>query len=295
MGQEPYHSPQHPSRQIDTAFTTGITTGATLRATFSISTKLIEPHNHHSSTTPPLATRIGLIGDVHAEHERLATAIDTLLAQGADTLLCTGDLCDGPGDLERCIELIQQHNILCVRGNHDRWMLDNRVRHIDDAHHREDLSPNAKSYLTTLPTQVSVATPIGQLLLCHGILDNDLEKAWPGSERMPPERSKGLDKLIEQGAYRLLVNGHMHYRIVLDFPGLTHVNAGTLSPRHRPGVTLMDCAANELRVFEFGETTDQLVATKTAKLVCELRHQWANSAAFDSPTDSARQPLALYG
>jgi len=250
----------------------------------------MQPDNQHKRP----ATKLGLIGDVHAEHERLETAITCLLEAGADTLLCTGDLCDGPGNLERCIELLKQHNVICVRGNHDRWMLDDRVRHIDDAHLREKLSKETLTYLGTLPTQVNVATSAGPLLLCHGMLDNDLAKVWPGSERMPPERSKGLDKLISQGSHRLLVNGHMHYRIVLDFPGLTHINAGTLSPRHRPGVTLLDCAANELQVFEFGETKDSLSHTKTAPLQDSARFQWPNTQSFDSPTQPNRMPLALY-
>ena len=235
-----------------------------------------------------------MIGDVHAEHERLETAITRLLEAGADTLLCTGDLCDGPGNLEHCVELLTQHNVICVRGNHDRWMLDNRVRHITDAHQRDSLSQNVIDYLVTLPTQVNIETTAGPLLLCHGMLDNDLAKVWPGSERMPPERSTGLDKLIQQGSHRLLVNGHMHYRIVLDFPGLTHINAGTLSPRHRPGVTLLDCEANELQVFEFGETKDSLTHTKTELLHDSSRHQWPNTQSFDSPTESSRTPLALY-
>lgn len=248
-----------------------------------------------------------MIGDVHAEHVRLKTAITTLLDAGADELLCTGDICDGPGDIERCVELIIKHNIKCVRGNHDRWMLDNRVRHIDDAHLREDLSEQTINFLSQLPTQRSVTTSAGRLLLCHGVLDNDLGKVWPGSERMPPERSKGLDKLIDHGSYALLVNGHMHYRIVLDFPGLTHINAGTLSPRHRPGVTLMNCETNQLEVYEFGvaedaQTEEQqgdnaalLRHTKTVALTDPNRHCWANTAEFDSPTETHRLPLALYG
>ena len=237
---------------------------------------------------------LGLIGDVHAEHERLETAIDTLLHAGADTLLCTGDLCDGPGDLDRCVELLKQHNVICVRGNHDRWMLDDRVRHITDAHHRVAVGQNTIDYLAALPTQANISTTAGPLLLCHGMLDNDLAKVWPGSERMPPERSTGLDKLIQQDSHRLLVNGHMHYRIVLDFPGLTLINAGTLSPRHRPGVTLLDCVANELQVFEFGDAKDALTHTKTELLNDTTRYQWPNTQSFDSPTESERLPLALY-
>jgi len=253
------------------------------------------PHDH-------VARRIGLIGDVHAEHARLETAISTLLSAGADTLLCTGDLCDGPGDIERCIELLQANKVKTVRGNHDRWMLDDRVRHIKDAHQRYDLSPAAIRYLSTLPTQRNIETSAGRLLLCHGVLDNDLGKVWPGSERMPPERSKGLDKLIKHGDYQLFVNGHMHYRIVLDYPGLTHINAGTLSPRHRPGVTLMNCDTNTLEVYEFATSDEEakpanprcLAHSKTVALTDAARHQWANSQAFDSPTEPDRLPLALY-
>ena len=231
---------------------------------------------------------------MHAEHQRLETAINVLLAAGADTLLCTGDLCDGPGDLERCVELLKEHEVLCVRGNHDRWMLDDRVRHITDAHQREDLSDEVLNYLRTLPTQITVDTTLGKLLLCHGVLDNDLAKVWPGSDRMPPERSKGLDKLVKLGSHQLMVNGHMHYRIVLDFPGLIHINAGTLSPRHRPGVTALDCVANTIEVFEFGETETSLQATKTEALGCSSRYQWASTEAFDSPKEPERQPLTLY-
>lgn len=255
-----------------------------------------------------VARKVGLIGDVHAEHVRLETAIMALLHAGADELLCTGDICDGPGDIERCVDLIEEHNIKCVRGNHDRWMLDNRVRHLKDAHVRDNLSDRTISFLSTLPTQRNIQTAAGRLLLCHGILDNDLGKVWPGSERMPPERSKGLDKLIRHGGYQLLVNGHMHYRIVLDYPGLTHINAGTLSPRHRPGVTLMNCDSNALEVFEFtpnpatSKGAENLITsnprclkpTKTEALKDPQRHQWADSAEFDSPTETDRLPLALY-
>ena len=231
---------------------------------------------------------------MHAEQQRLETAINVLLEAGADKLLCTGDLCDGPGDLERCVELLKEHQVLCVRGNHDRWMLDDRVRHITDAHQREDVSDKVLDYLRTLPTQITVDTTLGKLLLCHGVLDNDLAKVWPGSDRMPPERSKGLDKLVKLGSHQLMVNGHMHYRIVLDFPGLIHINAGTLSPRHRPGVTALDCVANTIEVFEFGETETSLQATKTEALDCSSRYQWASTEAFDSPKEPERQPLALY-
>lgn len=243
--------------------------------------------------TSPTYNRIGLIGDVHAQDQRLVSAIDTLLNAGAEVLLCTGDLCDGDGDLARCCELIREHNILCVRGNHDRWLLNDRVRHVEHAHLRKDLCPVSLATLQALPTQRSILTSAGELLLCHGVLDNDLGKIWPGSERMPPETDANLDELIDTQQYRWMVNGHMHYRVLLDFPTLTLINAGTLNPRHRPGVSLLDMANNEIQVFEFDSpeaNSTQLNYLKTVPLVDDTRPQWSNTQQFDGTTS----PHTLY-
>lgn len=244
----------------------------------------------------PIYQRIGLIGDVHGQDRRLANAIETLTNAGAEVLVCTGDLSDGDGDLIRCCELIQAHNILCVRGNHDRWLLDDRVRHVDQAHRREDLCSDSLTFLQGLPTQRRLRTSEGDLLLCHGVLDNDLAKIWPGSERMPPEGDATLDALIAQGQFRWLINGHMHYRVLLDFPGLTLINAGTLNPRHRPGVSLLDMHNNQIQVFEFGDGADsnpndhELRLLTTVPLINEARPQWRNTQAFTGD----RTPHTLY-
>ena len=43
------------------------------------------------SAVPP-ARRIGVIGDVHSEHERLETALDWFAGQNVDGVICTGDV-----------------------------------------------------------------------------------------------------------------------------------------------------------------------------------------------------------
>ena len=45
-----------------------------------------------------------------------------------------------------------------VRGNHDRWILQDKARHIEDAHSLAELSKESLSYLTSLPTQVTLNT-----------------------------------------------------------------------------------------------------------------------------------------
>ncbi len=46
-----------------------------------------------------MKNKIGIIGDVHAENKTLEKVIDFLSKKGLDSILCTGDIIDGPGDV----------------------------------------------------------------------------------------------------------------------------------------------------------------------------------------------------
>ena len=197
--------------------------------------------------------RLGIIGDVHAECARLEAALDHLLASGVDAILCTGDVADGKGCVERCCALLAEAGALCVAGNHERWILNDRVRHIPDAHRREALGDAARAFLEALPPVREVPTVRGPLLLCHGVGETDHRKVWPGSPRMPVERSEELDALIAEDHYRFVINGHLHYRMILDFERLTLINGGTLKRTHRPGFLELDLDLGVVTFLGFEE------------------------------------------
>ena len=183
---------------------------------------------------------MGVIGDAHAEDERLATALSVLCDEDVDLIVCTGDVVDGTGSPDRTVQLLRDADVVTVRGNHDRWLLENKARHVPDAHRAESLRRETLDFLEGLPRELTLNTVAGSLLLCHGIGKFDLRKVWPGSERMPPERSKELDALIAAGKVRFLLNGHMHFRVLVHFETLTLFNAGTLRGNNAPGFTVLD-------------------------------------------------------
>lgn len=200
------------------------------------------------------AARIGLIGDVHAEPERLQAALDWLDARAPDALLCTGDVADGHGCVNRCCALLQDRGVLSVAGNHERWILAGRMRQVPHAHAPEELDEGARAWLAAQPKTRRLDTVRGPLLLCHGVGERDHRKVWPGSPRMAPERSAELDALIAEDEVRLLVNGHVHYRMILDFEALTLINAGTLRRDHRPGFLELDLTRGEVLFLGFDAT-----------------------------------------
>lgn len=222
--------------------------------------------------------KVGVIGDVHAQDKRLEITIPFLREMGAETIICTGDVVDGPGDPNACIRLLEQHNVQTVRGNHDRWCLQDKARQVPDAHLRDDLTEESLTYLASLPTQVEVDTIRGTLLLCHGIGDNDLRKVWPGTERMPIDRSVELDSLIAGGRYRFVVNGHMHFKTIIRFESLSLINAGTISGIRWPGFSLIDFDKQLIDTFRFDES--EIRHGKSTPLYSDTVEPFTNTQDF---------------
>ncbi|MFK7915467.1 MAG: metallophosphoesterase [Pseudomonadales bacterium] len=238
--------------------------------------------------------RIGLIGDVHAEHELLAQALDFLSDAARtggplDAILCTGDIADGSGCVDQACDLLREYRVHTVAGNHDRWLLNDQVRHVEDAHQLDDIGNSSREFLNGLPQTLTFDSPMGPGMLCHGIGNKDLAKVWPGTERLEPERNAALDAMIAEERYRLVLNGHMHFRCVIHFEGLALLNAGTLKPRHKPGFSIVDFHTGAVSAHEF-DGAECPAAMQRSLLPAPHDRVWANTQAFDGQW----QPTTLY-
>jgi predicted phosphodiesterase len=166
--------------------------------------------------------RLLLVGDVHAEDVRLAAALDHA-AGSVDGVLCVGDIVDGPGDVARCIALLDASGAIVVRGNHDRWA--SAGRPLDPRGH----APAVMAWLSALPATREVTTAAGPLLLCHGVGDDDMVRLLPDSDGYALASNDALQALIAARRHRFVVAGHTHRRMVRRFGDLVVVNAGTLA------------------------------------------------------------------
>ncbi|MFN0123516.1 MAG: metallophosphoesterase family protein [Blastocatellia bacterium] len=197
--------------------------------------------------------RIGVIGDIHAEDARLETALCFLRGQAVDMILAVGDIADGPGDLNRCCDLLREYGVAAVRGNHERWLRAGKMRFLPEANQDEQISEASWRYLTNLPVYLEFDTTAGRLLLCHGIGDNDMAAVRPWNSGDNLESVLMLDRLRRSGEYRFVVNGHTHQRMVRTFAPLTMINAGTLLRRHDPCFLLADFAAAGVQYYNLTE------------------------------------------
>ena len=208
--------------------------------------------------------RIGLIGDIHAEDARLERALDLLASRGVELLAATGDIADGVGSVDRCCALLEERRVLVVRGNHDRWLLAGQARTLPHATPVDGVSAQSRRFLTQLPEVAELETVRGRALLCHGLGANDMAKVGPDDFGYALESNDDLQSLVRIGAYRWVLNGHSHRRMVRPFGRVTIINAGTLKRDRSPCCLELDFETATGVVFSFEGEPEVVRETRIA-------------------------------
>ncbi len=174
-----------------------------------------------------------------------------LRQEDVDQVLCVGDIADGHGDLTRTCGLLQEHEVTCVAGNHERWVLGETMRSLPFAHSvAEDAL--SRTFLASLPPTVRIETRAGTAMLCHGVGEDDMailrrDTRGYGLQALPI-REHQLDEELS-----FMLCGHTHERMVRALPGITVINAGTLHREFDAGFAVVDFEGCEVHWFAVNE------------------------------------------
>lgn len=200
-------------------------------------------------------TRMGVIGDIHTRADRLEWALHVLKQQEVECILATGDMVDGPHPeaVTRVCELLQQHHVTCVLGNHDRWLLDKQHRDLTEATFPEDVSRAARAFLQSLPPSVELETIHGRLLLGHGLGSNDMTCLYPYDRGPSLKNNTTLQAILSTERYRFVISGHTHLRMLREIAGVTFINAGALHYTREPCCLLLDFQHRQAQFFEHAD------------------------------------------
>jgi predicted phosphodiesterase len=209
--------------------------------------------------------RIGVLGDIHCEAGRLETALRFFEATGLELICSVGDIVDGPGDPNRTIDLLVEHGVVCVRGNHERWLLKSEMRDLPDANTYFDFRMSSWEFIRKLPPWRRLETVAGAAMLCHGLGDYDMGGVWPFEETLTLHSNQALWKLVNSHEYDFVINGHTHHRLAQKFGDLTLINAGTLFRIHKPCCLIVDFEARVAEYFNL-PTEDKIVKAERIDL-----------------------------
>lgn len=192
--------------------------------------------------------KIGLIGDIHTEDRILTTVLSYMTSNGIDLKLCTGDIVDGKGDVNECCRLLKENNVVCVNGNHDRWLLNNEMRDLANVTSIDDISESSYQFIQSLPVSRIISTSLGKLMLCHGLGKNDMAKTTPDDYGYAIESNVPLQELIQRHEYSLVICGHHHQRMVRNFENMFVINPGPLECC--PGFAVIDTIDNFIHFYD---------------------------------------------
>lgn len=151
-----------------------------------------------------MGAKIGLLSDIHATAAPLLEALTILAREGADLVLCAGDIAGYGTELEQCVELLAGWGCAVIQGNHDLW-------HCADRNKGKE--GQAETYLRHLPAtwestiegkRVSAvhASPPYSMTRGIALLDQD-------GVIQPTVKELWAEELVGYG-FDVLIVGHTH-------------------------------------------------------------------------------------
>lgn len=181
---------------------------------------------------------LGIISDIQANVLALDAVLNALEKQGADTIICLGDLVGYGPYPDAVISAIRNRNIQCTLGSADEQLAFNfakdKASGVGDATiewTRRVTKPESIEYLKTLPAQQRLRTPYGRLRFFHGTLESNAE---------PLDLTQGdaaLQRELEDARCSIIACGKTHIPSIVALPNGYIINPGSvgLSLNGEPG------------------------------------------------------------
>ena len=152
--------------------------------------------------------RLAILSDVHADVHALEDALRAIDEMKADSIVCAGDLVDYGLFPDETIALLAARNIPCVRGNHDRWVVEANGRSA------WDLSPSSRRFLASLPTRWEAIIEGVRVVVCHASPRGDMDGV-PAAEI----DASYARMLLDRANADVLIVGHTHQAFRLELSG----------------------------------------------------------------------------
>ena len=198
--------------------------------------------------------KTGIIADSHGHVQRLSDAIAFLKAQHCLRMIHLGDICDStsPQTADACVALMQNNNIMAVKGNNDHAIS------LNDAHHTGNIvSPATINYLRNLPLLLKNR----KQLFTHSL---PFTEEFGLSSMVGTLTSKNILRFFTNYPGFILFRGHSHNPEMIH-PGTPHFS-------RRPLVVGQTIDLNRASpiVFTCGAVTDGhcLIIKPDGRLTC---------------------------
>ncbi|WP_299816900.1 metallophosphoesterase family protein [uncultured Roseibium sp.] len=175
--------------------------------------------------------KIAVISDIHGNVLALEAVIADLKTEAPDLIVNLGDCVSGPLWPEETAAILRETDWPTVRGNHDRFVLDDPIEKMGptDAFAAERLSQESLDWLQTTQPTIRLEDDI---FLCHGTPDNDdrylSEKVEGPKGHLPDEDTLLRDLKGETSPIVCCGHTHIPRLIRLQETGQIVLNPGSV-------------------------------------------------------------------
>lgn len=184
--------------------------------------------------------KIGLVSDVHSAPAPLAEAIAHFHEQQVDRILCAGDIAGYNDGLSETIDLLIEHDVQCIAGNHDESWLQ---RHAD-------ASGRDHEFLSGLPKTLELEIDTLKVTVVHA----EPPTATHGGIKLIniegdpiPERLEQWQDRLQDERMDVLIVGHTHQVYAMELGGTFVVNPGSSVFNHSCMILdLPDCTVQTI-------------------------------------------------
>lgn len=207
--------------------------------------------------------KIGIVSDIHGHIEPLKRAFALLESQEVNHIICAGDLVDGGWEDEAVIDYIRTHNILAVRGNHDRMASADEIEYIFMGVGNSDFDDLLNSYrvqyLNSLPTVRRFEWEGMNILLAHGA-------PWGDTEHVFPNAPVGiLNRIFSESNADIVILGHTHIPMRIKYNGKWILYAGAICGNRedlRSTCGILELPQAKFKIFDVGTGQSMKLDTK---------------------------------
>jgi len=177
--------------------------------------------------------KVGIVSDIHSNLAAFKAVLKDM--PKVDTVICAGDLVGYGAEPNEVVKLARAKKIKSVMGNHDRAVVINDARGLNDraaaaiAWTSKKLTRENKSYLFSLPTHLELEFGGQSVYLVHGSPRNPLDEYV-----FPDFSNRDLVNVIRGVESDIIVLGHTHVPMKRMILGKNVVNSGSVGqPRDR--------------------------------------------------------------
>ncbi len=216
--------------------------------------------------------RIAVISDIHSNHYALLEVLNDINNRHIDTMICTGDLVGYMPFANEVIDLIREHKILTLKGNHDAYIssiervstqvfqdmkVEEIVKSASAIYTSYVLTKSNLQFLKDLPNHISLNFEGLQILFVHGSPRSISEYMYEDYEL--------LQEITSSTKADVIVSGHTHLPYHLKVGNKDIINAGSIGkPKHgnsNSTYVIIDVSTGKINteIIEVAYDVDQMI------------------------------------